>query len=1163
MINLITGRQSDDLQSVVINQAIKTYHDNKEKKTFIIVPNHIKFTTEVKSLKKLTTPDNQQVATHNLQILSFSRLAWYFLRNESVILPQILDDAASTMLLKQIVQEKKEQLLLFKDTEVANGALKQIYEAILSVRQGNLDLEDIDKTNLDEETNRKIHDLRLIYNDFIDALAGKFATKDEMQFLLNKYLAERQSLEGANFYFTDFSHFSLQELLTVQLISKKAANTNLFFKTKNGKISADNKPGNYDYIVQRTIEQLEHFWQDQNLNYATLEYQNTRSKTNKTTLNGIWTKELPPKGQEIGNFVQFVKADSRYAEAYFVARTIYQQVALNNYRYRDFLVLAPNLSEYETYLAPILRQNKIPFFDDLQKQMKYHPLVVIIESLQHLLKNNLLTNDVLALAKSKLLIPSNYEDEIAYQYDLDQLENFVLAHGINHNLWHRKLNDFVDAQVIKLDNATDEIERLENLRKYLISRIDKLLSKLKNASDVQAGVMEFWNFLISNKVSKQLENWRTQAIDRNDLQSAQEPEQVWSTLQQLIKDYLLIAKDFDAEAFLDLLVSGFSEATFSQIPSTLDAVNISELGMVQNFDYKQVFIIGATSSNLPKIQTIPGFLTSENIEKINVGSEEDKYLEDNQKVNNLDQEYQFGNILSLASDKIYLSYPILNTANERLQPSIYYRQLVSLTGNKEFAQHDLPSEDGDALSFITNPQSSLGYLAYMNKNDYAYSHDLLQLTQDKLPKLTKQVLTANEFKNIPLDLDSSLAQELYGKNIETSVSQLEQYYQNSFEYFLNYGLRLRPRFENELDVIQAGNYYHETFDNLVKYLKKRKQNLDDLTSNELNKVLQEIHFNLQVQGRYRQLLDDPFNKYLFRKLDQTTNNVAHFWHRNLSKTTFRPQYSELSFGKGQKVKGLAYEIVDSDGHKHNVNLRGKIDRVDLAKINEHDVVGQVIDYKSSQKNFDMSLFASGISLQMVSYLAVLDQNTNFFTGDKNKQLDVLGAFYQTITRKIKRINDKNLIKTDYSVDPVMEAVKALQYQGILIDDISLLRQIEPGMNLQNKSDLYAKVSLKNDGHFTKTTMVFTNEQINKILAYNDFLINKAAGDILSGKIKLNPYKVGQRTALDYSQYKDIQFFDAMLPENNYHDITSIGSVDELIKYIDEILKKGKTDGRIY
>lgn len=56
--------------------------------------------------------------------------------------------------------------------------------------------------------------------------------------------------------------------------------------------------------------------------------------TKREILNSLWTEAIS-KTDDL-NQVQLVKADSRYAEAYFVARTIYQQVALSNYRYHDF-----------------------------------------------------------------------------------------------------------------------------------------------------------------------------------------------------------------------------------------------------------------------------------------------------------------------------------------------------------------------------------------------------------------------------------------------------------------------------------------------------------------------------------------------------------------------------------------------------------------------------------------------------------------------------------------------------------------------------------------------------------------------------------------------------------------------------------------------------------
>lgn len=1139
MINVITGRQVDNLQNEIIDQAVKSYYQDKRHDVFIIVPNHIKFTTEVRALSKLSVLTNKkQVAVNKLHILSFSRLAWYFLRDEAIKLPQILDDAASVMLLEQIVKDHQGELKLFQNqTQVTSGALRQMYEAILSVRAGNIELDNIDEKKLNEETSYKIHDLRIIYDEFIERLSEKFATKDEMQLLLNEFLAKNNNLSTMEFYFSDFSHFSLQELTSVRLISKKAKNTTLAFKTKIGKIDNNAEPGNYDYVVQRTIGQLEHFWQNQQLDYQTQEYPLTQTSPS-SLLNGVWTK-TSGFDECLSKFLQPVKADSRYAEAYFVARTIYQQVALNNYRYQDFLVLAPNLSEYETYLTPILRQNQIPFFNDLQREMKYHPLVVAVENLQQIFKRGFQTDNVITLMKTQLFIPDWYKNSARYQNDVDLLENFVLAHGIKGKLWTKSLKSFVDADVIALDKSEKEVEELDRLREYFIDALTKFFEQLDKEEDPQAGVTVFWNFLIKNHVAKRLESWRKEANDTGDLQLAQQPEQVWSTLTDLLKDYLLVATKFSVDQFFDLLISGFSEANFSQIPSTLDAVNISELGMVQGQGYKRVFIIGATSTNLPQIEKIPGFFSSENLEQLNEGNEANGYLEDQQKINNLDQNYQFGNALSLASDKIYISYPVINTANEQLEPSIFYKQLLKLTRADEFSQHDLPQNNGDVLTFITNPEASLGYLTYLKNKAATDIESLLDMTEEKIGEIAKNVLEGSSFKNIPQDLSPDLAQQLYGDRIETSVSQLETYYQNSFEYFLNYGLHLKKRFENELDVIQAGNYYHETFDYLVKRIKEKKLNFADLTEEKLGELLIEVREELKEKGRYRQLLNDPFNKYLFHKLDQTTANVAHYWHSNVNKTTFRPQYSELSFGKNQKVSGLSYSWKDDNNKEKIVDLRGKMDRVDLAQVNDR-VLGEVIDYKSSAKKFDLGLFANGISMQMISYLEVLKNNNKFFA--QGKDLDVLGAFYQNITSSLERLSSEKMILSNYQIkDLAKESTKKLMYNGILIADEEMLDLIEPGMEKDRAvSDLYTSVKRKVNGDISwPQNQSFTSDQLDLLLAYNSYLIKNAGNEILSGKIELNPYSYGQQTSLTYSDFKDIFFFDAMLKENNYHKIKSI------------------------
>ena len=92
MIKILTGRQTDPVQEKILEEAVKNYQQHPENETFIIVPNHIKFTTEVRAINKLATSKNKsETAVKNLHVLSFSRLAWFFLKDAEQGLPTQLD----------------------------------------------------------------------------------------------------------------------------------------------------------------------------------------------------------------------------------------------------------------------------------------------------------------------------------------------------------------------------------------------------------------------------------------------------------------------------------------------------------------------------------------------------------------------------------------------------------------------------------------------------------------------------------------------------------------------------------------------------------------------------------------------------------------------------------------------------------------------------------------------------------------------------------------------------------------------------------------------------------------------------------------------------------------------------------------------------------------
>ena len=53
MINFLTGQQTAPLDETVIKSTVEHYLKNRQAQTFLIVPNHLKFTTEVQTLKVL------------------------------------------------------------------------------------------------------------------------------------------------------------------------------------------------------------------------------------------------------------------------------------------------------------------------------------------------------------------------------------------------------------------------------------------------------------------------------------------------------------------------------------------------------------------------------------------------------------------------------------------------------------------------------------------------------------------------------------------------------------------------------------------------------------------------------------------------------------------------------------------------------------------------------------------------------------------------------------------------------------------------------------------------------------------------------------------------------------------------------------------------------
>ena len=232
----------------------------------------------------------------------------------------------------------------------------------------------------------------------------------------------------------------------------------------------------------------------------------------------------------------------------------------------------------------------------------------------------------------------------------------------------------------------------------------------------------------------------------------------------------------------------------------------------------------------------------------------------------------------------------------------------------------------------------------------------------------------------------------------------------------------------------------------------------------------------------------------------TENAVALFAHEVLLDTA---RATGLVLEKNDLVDTIQEEAVFgqedvnflslSDGRK--LQIRGKVDRID--RLRSNNSLG-IVDYKSSDTNFDFQKFFNGLNSQLPTYLAALKQEK---WADDGTQL--FGAMYLQMANPLVP-----LAKTKSYDDTVKEAMKILEYKGLFLSD-----QAHQLNNLYNKK----KVNL------------LSQEELETLLAYNALLYRRAAEQILAGQFKINPYtENGKSIAPFVEQYKSITGFEANL-----------------------------------
>lgn len=1199
---------------------------------FYIVPENTKFDAEYSLLQDLKYLNQQSpdsiVATTQIQVTSFKRLAWYFLQDDPVYQQTMITDSGMTMLMRQVLREERDHLQVYRGECEHNGFIRRMVDQVTELRKAKI-VPDHLKEMLENghfsrrDMELKLYDLWLIYQSFEQKSEELYIASEDILSLLTEKV-KTTDLTQMHFVIDHYDSFSAAE---IQLVAELASHANELWLTLLMDEPTEITSSLIPTDPQRTYQRLEAIKLKKPFT--------TKIFTSQEWLiEGVAGENVHPKIQDFLSYwkdisqyksifpddyqlagasnIQIWEAEDAYTEILHIGNKIKQIVATTSLRYRDFQILTRDFESYELVIKQVFTNSEIPYFVDQSNLMSDHPFIQAVEIILHLVAEGAHSQRIIQLFRTEIMqlfrwlsnqsLPDDFKEllnklnqltkiylkddqatsEACWRLAVDILENSVLAYGVDNSDWISEESWVIDRQIGLSQDDEEKAEQDLTLEEKITDLMHQLYREFIHPSLLEFKTCEtgqdlaeyLYQLILKWGIDTELMIWRDRDLEQGKIDESEASEQVWTHLMQLLDEYVTIfgREVADIETFVDILSTGFQNASYSLIPPTMDQVQISHFDRSGIKKYAGVFILGMDNMTLPQQNDNKTILSDEDRQWVcdYLANEErsDIYLAPSATERSANENFLVYKAFNQAKQFLILSYAKKDNANKDIQISPYLEQMSRDLQLKIYHKrsHSVALKVDDYAQQVD----------FIGSHYYVHEQILLQLRQHLSPftefniapfwqilwqKLRdqnnfwqNQIYRSLKYQNIPENLRSETVKALYGRDLYLSVSQIESYYADPYSHFLTYGLRLKPRLKQELTPLEIGGFYHEALDQIIsqsidKDLLGENTQISKLklvSRNVLDQLMQSNHFLLFQKSKRMNFIGHKLGQDVWRTVWTTA--------RQSQKSSMHPVITEVIFGPmgaNQAMQGLVFSL----DHGGKLYLRGKIDRIDQMTLNGNRYLN-VIDYKSSAKSFSWSRIYSGLMMQLIVYLQVAtNQKRNLFG---TEPIQPAGLFYSEI--------QDPLIKAEkVKANDVETALfKEFRYSGYLIaEDEKVVEQMDKSDYAGGNSPIYPLRKNGKDELLWGSSHLMTTSQWNKLATYIEALIVRAGNAILSGELSIEPYE-GIPYIPTLNKYKAIAQFDALLPENNYRQLKIFSNGikkarDEFFESIDEQINQRGED----
>ncbi|MBE6948437.1 MAG: ATP-dependent nuclease subunit B [Ruminococcaceae bacterium] len=1071
MVKLIIGRAGSGKTSAIINEI----HDkglSGDSGMILIVPEQFSHDTE-RELSRICG------AGANLysEVLSFSRLSNRVLSETGGFGIKPMDQGGRLLLMSVAVNSVRHLLKTYRSTkarsELLNGLL-MAWDEFSAAGLKPVDIQRISEQVSDNGLSEKLWDMSMIFEAYL-ALMPKNMCDPFVRLELMAENLDRCTIFKNTVYIDGFTDFTYQQLQVIKSLMKTGTDVtfaltcdSVYTREEVFRLSRD------------TLTKLVRFAKESGheIEITVLEQNRQMQSELRHLERNILCSDTEVFDGEC-EAIELYKAASLWEECELAASRVIGLVRDEKLRWRDIGVVVRDFQNYSSVLESVFSKYGVPVMNTGKSDILAKPVMTLITSALDIAAGGWEYDAVFRYLKTEL---TDIDREAR-----DALENYVLKWNIRGGrMWMRNepwtfhprgFNyEFTEADTQLLDMLNEQ-------RCRIAEPFKSFEKELKESSSASGKAKALYGFLVAADVPQILENKVRRLREKGEVQLAGEYLQLWDIIVTALEQFADVLGDMELTVFefrrlFTLLLSQYQVGT---IPMSLDRVSLGDMSKMRRRGLKCLIVLGATDDALPKLGGQRGLLSDVERDEISSGG---MMLNDNSDTGLLREYNLIYSSLTLPSEKLIMSYP------GGSRPSFILTEIENLFGIECGTVDETIKENAPQPCFELAVTGRKSAREYFSDNDE---------WSEKLESVTKAAETPRG------KLSKEAAERLYSKQINLSASRVDKFHSCRFMYFMEYGLRAKPRQEAKFDAPAAGTFMHYILENVAKEAEK-KGGFGKLTRVECS-TLTKQYVSRYVDEQLGGFTDKSARfVYLFNRLAKTVEHIVADMASELSVSDFRPLDFELSFASDGDINRV--QVTDGD---ITVNVNGKVDRVD-GWVHDDKLYLRVVDYKTGKKSFNLSDVWYGMGLQMLIYLFALERHG---TKRYGKEIIPAGVLYAPASD----IMIQAPLGTDIE-EIEKERAKKLVRKGLILSDPDVLNAME-----HEKKPKYLPVKINKSGEVVGDSLC-SAEQLGSLAKHIDGILLQMAKEMGDGSINADPYYRGpQDNACTYCRFYEACHFD--------------------------------------